>query len=230
MGRKTDIPKGKNQNEQASTAVSMSHPPAWEAGVRAEDAGDAPMGGMKPKVLVDAAGRAVPLNEEDPEIPRNYADELARREQERDLGRSPSGVGAVMAEEIPVPVPARAFASRPVESLEAAVFAGLSPQDLSRMGSPHFQKGVMNQVFGLLGLRLSRFPERIRQLVWERIESAVQAFVQDEEKALETCLRNLSSLSDGSWGPSKTMPMLVAMVGCSAALDVILEYSPLERV
>lgn len=229
------LPRGRSQNESASAAVSLAQPPAWESGLRVEDAGDQPMSGVKPKVLVDASGRPVLLNDPDPDLPVSYANQLAERERLKDAGLSPSGVVATtapteVAEEEP------AFASLPAELPAAAGFAGLtqsaqlSVSDRNRMLSPQFQRGVMNQVFGLLGLRLSRFPERVRDQVWRNIENAVRAFCEDEEGALETCLRNLHSLSDGAWGPGKTMPILVSLVACGAVLDVILEYSPLERV
>lgn len=228
--RSAGLPKGRSQNEAASAAVSLAQPPAWESGLRVEDAGDQPMSGVKPKVLVDASGRPVPLNDPDPEFPVSYANQLAERERLKDEGLSPSGVVAATAPTKAESEEEPAFASLPAALPAAAGFAGLSVSDRNRMLSPQFQRGVMNQVFGLLGLRLSRFPERVRDQVWRNIENAVRAFCEDEEGALETCLRNLHSLSDGAWGPGKTMPILVSLVACGAALDVILEYSPLEKV
>lgn len=228
--RSAGLPKGRSQNEAASAAVSLAQPPAWESGLRVEDAGDQPMSGVKPKVLVDAAGRPVELNDPDPEIPVSYANQLAERERLKDEGLNPSG--GVETTQVPERAVegVRAFESRPAALPEAGGFAGLSGTDRNRMLSPQFHRGVMNQVFGLLGLRLSRFPERIREQIWGQIESAVRAFVEDEEGALDTCLRNLHSLSDGAWGPGKLMPILVSLVACGAVLDVIIEHSPLERV
>ncbi len=228
MGKRQQLPEGPSQSQEASTALAMQKLPEWEQGVRAEDAGDQPMSGLKPKVAVDASGRVVSLNDPDPELPRNYAMELAKREAEKDArGLSPDGGGEITLPELKTD---RAFASLPAELPAAAGFAGLSQQDMARMRSTPFQRGVMNQVFGLLGLRLSRFPEPVRDRIWKNIEGAVAAFCEDEERVLEACLRNLSILSDGSWGPTKVMPMLVALVGCGAVLDVIIEHSPLESI